>query len=231
MWSTVKWREFRRAYPRIAMWVGIAISALILIAIGLIYKWARYSRELTRLRAAMTEVERRRVDAIMASEENRLALGIELARREALGDIKLHLNVDTKKGVMYLEREGARLREMPIRLGLEATVGTPPDSVRLAVPLGKRLIALVVDSSYRWVIPKWVYIQRGLRAPPVQKSRTGALGPMAIFLDSGTIIYSRPKTGPLNDDNYILPGSVRAEISDLEAIRENLNPGMAVYFY
>lgn len=231
MGSTAKWREFRRAYPRIAVWARIVIGVLMLIAVGLIYKWIQYNRELTRLRAAMTEVERSRVDAIMASEENRLALSFELARREALGDIELHLNIDTRNGFMYLEREGARLREMPVRLGPEATVGTSPDSVRLAAPLGKRLVALVVDGSYRWAVPKWVYIQRGLRPPPIKRSLPGALGPIAIFLDSGTIIYSRPKIGPLNDAGYILPGSVRAEKSDLEAILEDLKPGMAVYFY
>ena len=54
---------------------------------------------------------------------------------------------------------------------------------------------------------------------------------MAIFLDSGAVLYSRPEVGPLSDATYVLPGSVRAEAPDLEAIREDLLPGISVYFH
>jgi hypothetical protein len=50
-------------------------------------------------------------------------------------------------------------------------------------------------------------------------------------LDGGTVIYSVPVVGPLNDSSYVLPGSVRASAADLEAIAPNLSVGMAVYFY
>ena len=63
-----------------------------------------------RLAQSSAETERRRVDATAASEENRLAIAAELARRQALGDTELHLAVDTENGLLYLEREGARLR-------------------------------------------------------------------------------------------------------------------------
>jgi hypothetical protein len=59
---------------------------------------------------------------------------------------------------------------------------------------------------------------------------SGALGPLAIILDSGVVIYSLPTAGPLSDASYVLPGSVRAEAADIEAIKANLQPGMAVYF-
>jgi len=42
--------------------------------------------------------------------------GRELARRMALGDTELHLAVDTGNGLLYLERQGPRLREMLVRL-------------------------------------------------------------------------------------------------------------------
>lgn len=227
----LRWRDFWLAYPRMATGAAVLITALLLADIVLIYNRVQYSRELTRLRAAMTEVERSRVDAIMASEENHLALAIELARREALGDNDLHLVVDTRRELMYLERDGARLREMHVRRGPEAAIGTPPDTVHLVTPLGKRSVVLIVDESYRWTAPDWVYSRRGLQPGPDNRLPPGGLGPVAIFLEGGVIIYSRPKIGPLNDENYILPGSFRAEAADLEAIRENLNPGMAVYFY
>jgi len=182
------------------------------------------------MRAAMTQAEHRRVEAIAASEVNRLAIAAELARRQALGDTELHLAVDTANGLLYLERQGARLREMRVRLGREAAVGMPPDVVILAPPLGKRSVARVVDGSYRWAVPDWVYVDRGLPVPS-DRQLPGALGPLAIFLDSGAVLYSRPAVGPLSDASYVLPGSIRAEASDFEAIRDNLEPGMPVYFH
>ena len=225
-----RWRELREAYPRIVTGMVLGIAVLLLTDLVLAYKRVQYGRELARMRAAMKETERRRVDAIAASEENRLAIAVELARRQALGDTELHLVVDTENGLLCLERQGARLREMRVRLGQEATVGTPPDVVLLAPPLGKRSVARVVDGSYRWAVPEWVYVERGWPVPG-DRQIPGALGPLAIFLDSGAVLYSRPAVGPLSDVSYVLPGSVRAEAPDFEAIRENLQPGMAVYFH
>ena len=225
-----RWRELREAYPRIVTGMVLGIAVLLLTDLVLAYKRVQYGRELARMRASMTETERRRVDAIAASEENCLAIAVELARRQALGDTELHLVVDTENGLLCLERQGARLREMRVRLGQEATVGTPPDAVPLATPLGKRSVARVVDGSYRWAVPKWVYVERGWPVPG-DRQIPGALGPLAMFLDSGAVLYSRPAVGPLSDVSYVLPGSVRAEAPDFEAIRENLQPGMAVYFH
>lgn len=225
-----RWRELRKAYPRIVTGMVLGISILLLTDVVLAYKLVQYGWELARMRASMTETERRRVDAIAALEENHLAVAAELARRQALGDTELHLGVDTQNGLLYLEHQGARLREMRVRLGREATVGTPPDTVLLAPPLGKRSVARVADGSYRWAVPEWVYADRGWPVPGDRRI-PGALGPLAIFLDSGAVLYSRPTEGPLSDVGYVLPGSVRAEAPDFEAIRENLQPGMAVYFH
>lgn len=225
-----RWRELRKAYPRIVTGMVLGIAVLLLMDVVLAYKRVRYGRELARMRASMTETERRRVDAIAASEENRLALAVELARRQALGDTELHLAVDIENGLLYLEHQGARLREMRVRLGPEAIAGTPPDAVLLAPPLGKRSVARVVDGSYRWAVPEWVYVHRGWPVPG-ERRIPGALGPLAVFLDSGAVLYSRPAVGPLSDVSYVLPGSVRAEAPDFEAIRESLQPGMAVYFH
>ena len=227
---TQRWRELRKAYPRIATGMVLGIAFLLLTDLILAYERLQYGLELARIRAAMTETERQRVDAIAASEEHRLAIAVELARRQALGDTELHLAVDTENGVLYLERQGARLREMRVHLSQEATVGTPPDAVLLVPPLGKRSVARVVDGSYRWAVPEWVYSDRGWPVPGDRRV-PGALGPAAILLDSGAVLYSRPAVGPLSDVSYVLPGSVRAEAPDLEAIRENLQPGMAVYFH
>jgi hypothetical protein len=225
-----RWRELWDAYPRIVKGMVLAIAVLLLADLAVGYKRVQYGLELARMRGAMTKTERRRVDAFAAAEGNRLAIAVELARRQALGDTALHLSVDTQKGLLRLERQGARLREVPVRLGREVIVGTPPDVVLLVPPLGKRSVARVVDGSYRWPVPDWVYLDRGLPVPG-DRQVAGALGPVALILDSGALLYSRPATGPLSDASYVLPGSVRAEAPGLEAIRADLEPGMAVYFH
>jgi hypothetical protein len=223
-------RTLRKVYPRIVAGTVLGIAVLLLADLVLAYKCMQYRRELAHVRASLTETERRRVDAMLSSEENHLAIAVELARRQALGDSELHLAVDTEKGLLYLERQGARLREMRVRLGPEATVGIPPDAVLLAPPRGKRSVARVVDGSYRWAVPEWVYADRGWPVPD-GRSAPGALGPLAILLDSGAVLYSLPPVGPLSGVSYVLPGSVRVEAPDFEAIRENVHPGMAVYFH
>jgi len=224
-----RWREFRETYPRIAAFMALVIAVLLLTDVVLICKRIEYGRELALLQASMTRTEIQRIDAIEAAENNIMAVTVELARREALGDRKLHLVVDSGKSLMYLEREGAVLREMPVRLGQQRNVGAQPDTVCLAPPRGKRLVIRVVDDSYRWEVPMCAFDQRG-QAVPGDRTLPGALGPLAVILDSGSVIYTQPKAGPLSDANYVLPGSVRAETADIEAIKANLQAGMAVYF-
>ena len=226
---TSRWSGLRTAYPRTLAGVVLGIALLLVTDLVLVYERLRYGRELARSSAAMVETERRRVAAIAASEENGLALAVELARREALGDTELHLAVDVQRSLLYLQREGARLREMRVRVGGPAAVGSP-HAVVLAPPLGKRWVTHVVDASYPWIVPEWVYLDRGLPAPS-DREIPEALGPLTVFLDGGAILYSLPAVGPLSDAGYVLPGSVRAEARDLDAIRENLTPGMAVYFH
>src|SRR4029453_13752368 len=160
-----QWRELRKAYPRIVTGMVLGIGVLLLADLVLAYTRAQYGRELSRMRASLTETGGRRGDASAASEENRLAMAVELARRESLGDTELHLAVDAEKGLLYLERLGARLREMPVRLGREATVGTPPDVVLLTPPLGERSVARGVGGSAPWAVPGWGYVDRGWPVP------------------------------------------------------------------
>ena len=113
------WREFRRSYPGILITMSIALVAFLAIDGWLLRKRARYRHEIERLRAEMTGLERSRTDAILARDENRLRLAVELIRRQSRIDKDLHLSVTVDSGVMYLEREGAHLREMPIQVGPE----------------------------------------------------------------------------------------------------------------
>jgi hypothetical protein len=223
------WREFRHSYPGLV--ATMTIAALIFLAADgwLIARYLRYRRETGELRASMTDVERRRTDELLAQNENRLKVMVELFKRQANLDPSLHLSVSLDSSVMYLERDGALLREMPVTVGPEKRVGTSPDTVHIAAPRGKRTVDRILGEHDAWQVPGWVYADRGIAAG--DSALAGALGAYAIILDGGTVIYSLPAVGPLDDSTYVLPGAIRVRASDLKAIAPNLRPGVPVYFY
>jgi hypothetical protein len=225
----LSWREFRHSYPGLLVILTLAAAIFLAVDVWLFMRYRRYMRETAELRASMTDVERARTDALLAQEQNRLKVMVELFKRQAKVDPTLHLSVSLDSGVMYLERDGALLREMPITIGPEKRVGTPPDTLHIAAPRGKRTIERLLEETDAWQPPAWVYQDRGIAAAP--DGLTGALGPAAIVLDGGTVIYSLPSVGPLNDSAYVLPGGIRVRASDLKAIAPNLHAGVAVYFY
>ncbi|HEY9515042.1 MAG TPA: hypothetical protein VIQ74_05115 [Gemmatimonadaceae bacterium] len=223
-------REFLRRYPRF-VWSLLVVIALLLLFDGwVLQRRVRYQSEIARLRSGMSDVERQRTDAILGSHEKRLEMMMQLLRRQAKGDKEVHLAVSVDSAMMYLERGGAVLRAIPVEVGPERRIGIAPDTVRLAVPRGTRSVQAILGAEDAWDIPDWVYRDRGLM-PPNNKTLRQALGPRAIVLDGGTVIYSLPTAGPLNDSSYILPGSFRASAGDLQAIVPNLASGAAVYLY
>jgi hypothetical protein len=141
------WREFRRAYPGLIAAFWLALTALVAVDAWLAHKRIEYAEEVTRLRQAMTGVERQRADVVFAANKDKVRVMVELARRQAGIDRDLHLSVAVDSGQMYLEREGVVLRTMPIRVGPEQVVGTPPDTARVAAPRGMRTVSSVADWS------------------------------------------------------------------------------------
>ena len=224
------WGEFRAAYPGVIAVAATALVVLLVLDAVLVARRARYEREYTRLRAGLSDVQRQHADAALASDEDRLKMIVALGRRQAAGDAALHLSVAVDSGKMTLERDGVTLRIMPAEVGPERAVGTPPDTVRVVVPRGKRTVMRVLSDSASWEVPRWAYADRGL-APPPDRTLVGALGPVAVQLNGGAVLYSMPTVGPLNDSAYVLPGAIRARADDLRAILPNLQPGMSVYFY
>lgn len=223
-------RELVRQYPKTVVAIVLA-ALLLLVGDGLaLQHMQRYRAEITRLRAGMSSVERQRADALVAGNQNHLRLTIEMLRRQARGDQTPHLTISVDSGLMYFAREGATLREMPVEAGPERTVGTSPDTVRMAVPRGSRTVERVLGPDDAWEVPAWVYTDRGLPVPD-ERVLKGALGPSAIVLAGGAVLYAMPSAGPLNDSAYVLPGSVRADANDLRAIAPNVKPGMTVYIY
>ena len=113
------WRDFRRAYPSFVFVLGLGLIAMVAVDAWLIAKRVTYNHDVKVLREHMTDAERERTDAIVQSEQNKLQIAIELAKRQAKFDKKLHLNVSVDSARMYLTREGALLREMPVQFGPE----------------------------------------------------------------------------------------------------------------
>ena len=225
----VGWREFRHSYPGILATMSIAVVIFLAADGWLLARYLRYRHETAELRASMSDVERTRTDELLSQDENRLKVMVELFKRQAKLDPTLHLSVSLDSSVMYLERDGALLRAMPITVGPEKRVGVAPDTIHIAAPRGKRSVDRILGEHDAWQVPAWVYTDRGLAAGDSQIA--GSLGANAIVLDGGTVIYSLPTVGPLDDSAYVLPGAIRLRASDLRAIAPNLRPGVPVYFY
>jgi hypothetical protein len=140
------WRDFRRAYPGFVFVLGLALAAMLAVDVWLVVKRAKYNHDVAQLRAHMTAAERERTDAIVQSEQNKLRIAIELAKRQAKFDKKLHLNVSVDSSRMYLTREGALLREMPVQFGPEQAASESSDKPPAAIPRGERTIADLSDT-------------------------------------------------------------------------------------
>jgi hypothetical protein len=225
-----RWGEFREAYPRIVTAMALGVLLLLALDVGLLFTRSEYRRESAAARGSMTTLERERADGLLGSREARGALMLALVRQQSLSEKKLSLSISLEEGTMDLRRDGSQLREMRVQIGPEATVGLEPGAMKVTPPLGKRHVVRVVDGSHVWHTPAWFPAHRG-QGIPTSRLSPGGLGTIAVLLDDGTALYSRPQAGPLADDAYGLPGAVRVEAADLQAIRENLGPGTPVYFF
>jgi hypothetical protein len=141
------WRDFRRAYPGFVFVLGLGLVAMIAVDAWLVAKRVKYDQDVKQLREHMTQAERERSDVIVQSEQNKLRIAIELAKRQALFSKKLHLNVSIDSSRMYLTREGALLREMPVQFGPERSPSESSDAPPAAIPRGERTVADLSDTK------------------------------------------------------------------------------------
>src|SRR2546430_2775330 len=140
------WRDFRRAYPGFVFVLGLGLAAMVAVDGWLVAKRVKYNHDVKLLREHMTEAERERSDAIVQSEQNKLRIAIELAKRQAKFDKKLHLNVSVDSSRMYLTREGALLREMSVQFGPERVPAESASGPPAALPRGERTVADISDT-------------------------------------------------------------------------------------
>jgi len=135
------WKDFRRAYPGFVFVLGIGLLAMLAVDAWLFAKRVKYNDDVADLRSHMSDAEKQRTDAIVQAEENKLRIAIELVKRQAKFDKKLHLNVSVDSARMYLTREGALLREMPVQFGPERLVSAGDSTPPAAIPRGERTVA------------------------------------------------------------------------------------------
>lgn len=139
------WREFRQNYPGFVFTLLIGLAAMLALDGFLILKRRAYAEEVVRLQSNMTAQEKAKTQAIVAAEQNKTRIALELARRQAKLAKDLHLSVSVDSGKIYLERDGAILREMAAAFGPEGKVG--PDSIPVVVPRGELSLAKMDDDK------------------------------------------------------------------------------------
>lgn len=140
------WRDFRRAYPGFVFTMLLALALILSLDGYLMYKRRVYTAEVSRLRGAMTDAERAKTDAIVQAEQDKARIALELARRQAKMEKSLHLAVALDSGRIYLEREGAVLREMAAQFGPEKGVTPGSDSIPVVIPRGQRTVARLEEN-------------------------------------------------------------------------------------
>jgi hypothetical protein len=230
MFTQIRLKDFRQQYPRFLPAVLLILAVLIAIDSLLVERQGNYDREIDSLRSRMSDVQRRRGDAMEGTRDEQQKIMLELVRRQAMWGRALHLSIDLDSTKMALMQEGAVLRAFPIEIAAERRLRPLRVTEAATVPRGADSVARVLGPTDAWRVPRWVYADRRLSVP-ADSMIVGALGNVAIVLGSGTVIYSRPTTGPLRDSAYVLPGAVRASEEELRAIVANLVPGTPVYIY
>lgn len=136
-----RWRDFRLAYPGFVFTLILALLAILTLDGFLVYKRRAYTEEVTRLRGAMTDAERAKTDAIVRAEHDKARIALELAKRQAKLEKTLHLSIALDSGRIYLEREGAILREMAALFGPETGTTPGSDSLPAVIPRGQQTVA------------------------------------------------------------------------------------------
>ena len=187
------WRDFRRAYPGFVFVLGLGLATMIGVDAWLLAKRAKYNHDVAQLRAHMTAAERERTDAIVQAEQNKLRIAIELAKRQAKFDKRLHLNVSIDSSRMYLTREGALLREMPVQFGPERPAPDSSSAPPAAIPRGERTVADLNDNSI--VLDGGTRILASRDANPADDSTAIPPGALRISLEDMKAIMPNLSAG------------------------------------
>lgn len=144
------WSAFREAYPTFLKIIALVFLLLVVGDMWLAYRRQAYGDEIASLRSSMTEAERKKSDLVVRSEQDKVRLAIELAKRQAHFDPHLHLSIAVDSGVMYLERDGALLRVMRVALAPAKVPGFKSvngDTAVATLPRGERTVQQVIGGD------------------------------------------------------------------------------------
>jgi hypothetical protein len=187
------WRDFRRAYPGFVFVLALGLVAMIAVDGWLFAKRVKYNHDVAQLREHMTAAERERTDAIVQSEQNKLRIAIELAKRQAKFDKRLHLNVSIDSSRMYLTRDGALLREMPVQFGPERAAAESSSAPPAAIPRGERTVADLADNSI--ILDGGARILSSRNTDPASDSTPVPPGSLRISIDDMKAIMPNLSAG------------------------------------
>jgi hypothetical protein len=144
------WSGFRDAYPTFLKVISVLFLFLVAGDMWLFYRRVAYGQEISALRAKMTSAERKKSDVVVESEQDKVRLAIELAKRQAHFDPRLHLSIAVDSGVMYLERDGALLRVMRVAIApalIPGLKGSKGNGSAATLPLGQRTVQQVIGGD------------------------------------------------------------------------------------
>lgn len=144
------WHAFREAYPTFLKIIAFVLVVLVIGDMWLFERRQVYAQEISRLRGSMTDAERKKSDIVTQTEQDKVRLALELAKRQAHFDPALHLSIAVDSGVMYLERDGALLRVMRVALAPAQVPGFKSgahDTTASTLPRGQRTVQQVIDGD------------------------------------------------------------------------------------
>ncbi len=144
------WKAFREAYPTFLKIIALVFLVLVVGDMWLFHRRQAYGTEISSLRASMTDAERKKSDFVVQSERAQVRLALELAKRQAHFDPRLHLSIAVDSGVMYLERDGALLRVMRVALAPAEVPGfrtARGDTSAATLPRGQRTVQQIIDGD------------------------------------------------------------------------------------
>lgn len=138
---------FRHAYSTFLKLAVFLFIVLLATDGWLVERHFTYKNEIQRLRARMTATERQQSDLIVTSEQDKLSMAIALAKHQASWDPTLHLSIAIDSGRMYLERDGALLRDMRVAVAPERVPAAKGDTTSATTPRGQRTIVDIRTDS------------------------------------------------------------------------------------
>jgi hypothetical protein len=215
-----------------------AFTLLILLLSGTMVMATRiplYRAESVNLDRTMSSAERETRDRILNSQARRSELALALLQREirlrSVEQDEVHLAIEIEDSMLALRHGPATLRETRITIGADSTIRAPDGkSWRLVQALGERHIR-AKEVSPTYTVPDWWYVSRGLAVPPEAERRVeGGLGRYVLRLDDGTVIHTRPQTGPYAEG--VPPaGFIVEDEAEMRAVFDALSIDTPVYIY